>query len=81
MMERGHHKAIEFWALTWSVARCRNILPGFYSVLWTIHLPCDIAQSMQLKTLLRFDFKSSHLQHPWRWLGPKSRETGAETEG
>ena len=40
-------------ALTRSVARCRNILPGFYSVLWTIHLPCDIAQSMQLNSLLK----------------------------
>lgn len=57
------------------VARCRNILPAFSAVLWTIHLPCDIAQSMQLNTLLR----SSHLQQPRRWLGPKSRETGAET--
>ena len=53
MLEWGHHKAIEFWALTRSVARCRNILPGFYSVLWTIHLPCDIAQSMQLNSLLK----------------------------
>lgn len=62
------------------VARCRNILPAFSAVLWTIHLPCDIAQSVHLCTSFKTSFLgSSHLELEHPLLGPKSRATGAET--